>query len=53
MTNPLIPQYDSALGKAIAILRAGHRLPISLAAELVELGYDMPSLHTAHLNQKA
>lgn len=45
--------YDSAIGKAIALLRQGSRLPPSLAAELRDLGYDIPSLHTAHLNQKA
>lgn len=47
------PVYQSALGKAIGLLRAGNRLPISLTAELREQGYDIPSLHTAHLNQKA
>jgi len=45
--------YSSSLGRAIAILRAGNRLPPSLAIELIELGYDIPSLHNAHLNQKA
>jgi hypothetical protein len=50
MTTPV---YHSALGKAIALLRQGHRLSPSLTAELREDGYDIPSLHTAHLNQKA
>jgi len=45
--------YDSAIGQAIALLRQGQRLSPSLAAELREQGYDIPSLHTAHLNQKA
>ena len=45
--------YESPLGRAISILRAGNRLPPSLAIELIELGYDIPSLHTAHLNKKA
>ncbi len=45
--------YESPLGRAIAILRAGSRIPPTLAAELRELGYDLPSLHTAHLNKKA
>ena len=45
--------YTSPLGRAISILRAGNRLPPSLAIELIDLGYDIPSLHTAHLNKKA
>jgi hypothetical protein len=45
--------YESPLGRAIALLRAGNRLPPSLASDLRDQGYDIPSLHTAHLNQKA
>lgn len=45
--------FESPLGKAIALLRSGQRLPIALTAELREQGYDIPSLHTAHLNKKA
>jgi hypothetical protein len=45
--------YESPLGQAINLLRNGFRLPISLIAALREQGYDIPSLHTAHLNQKA
>jgi hypothetical protein len=45
--------YESPLGQAIALLRAGFRLPFSLINELRELGYDIPSLHDAHLNKKA
>lgn len=45
--------YESAIGKAIALLRNGQRLSPSLTAELRDQGYDIPSLHTAHLNQKA
>lgn len=48
-----MPTYESALGKAIALLRNGQRLSPSLTAELRDQGYDIPSLHTAHLNQKA
>ena len=48
-----MPPYESALGHAIELLRAGKRLPISLTAELREQGYDIPSLHDAHLNKKA
>lgn len=44
--------YVSAIGQAIALLRDGKRLPIPLTAELREQGYDIPSLHTAHLNRK-
>ena len=47
------PVYKSILGQAIALLRAGQRLPISMTNELREQGYDIPSLHTAHLNKKA
>lgn len=45
--------YESAIGQAIALLRDGKRLPISLTAELREQGYDIPSLCNAHLNKKA
>ena len=45
--------YESSLGRAIALLRAGHRLPPSLAADLRDQGFDIATLHTAHLNQKA
>lgn len=47
------PTYQSPIGKAIALLRAGCRLPAPLAAELREQGFDVPGLHAAHLNQKA
>lgn len=45
--------YESAIGRAIQILRSGGRLPASLAATLREQGYDLIGLHAAHLNQKA
>ena len=51
--NTTATTYDSAIGRAISLLRQGLRLPISLTTELREQGYDIPSLHTAHLNQKA
>lgn len=51
-TSEIHMNYESPIGRAIALLRAGKRLPISLTAELREQGYDIPSLHTAHLNQK-
>ena len=51
--NNTTTSYESDIGKAIALLRAGQRLPISLTTSLREQGYDIPSLHTAHLNQKA
>ena len=50
---PASPVYESSLGKAIGLLRAGTRIPHTLAADLREQGYDIPSLHTAHLNKKA
>lgn len=43
--------YESDIGRAIALLRAGKRLPISLTLALREQGYDIPSLHTAHFNK--
>lgn len=51
-THPMTT-YESSLGRAIAILRAGGRLPFSLIADLREQGYDIPSLHEAHLNKMA
>lgn len=53
MNTPAAPVYQSSLGQAIGLLRAGKRLPISLTNDLREQGYDIPSLHTAHLNKKA
>jgi hypothetical protein len=52
-TTRTAPAYESAIGRAIALLRSGQRISPALAAELREQGYDLPSLHTAHLNQKA
>lgn len=41
-------QYRSALGLAIAILNAGKRLPLHIAAELMREGYDVPALERRH-----
>lgn len=38
----------SALGLAIAILTAGKRLPLHIAAELMREGYDVPALERRH-----
>ena len=46
-----MPSYESAIGRAIALLNNGQRLSPVLTAELREQGYDIPSLHTAHLNK--
>ncbi len=39
---------QSALGRAIAIWSRGQRIPLTLAAELMEDGYDVPALERAH-----
>lgn len=36
--------FDSAIGKAINHLQHGRRVPYDLAVELMEDGYDLPSL---------
>ncbi len=45
--------YESALGKAIDLLRNGFSLPLPLRIQLREDGYDVLALTAAHLNQKA
>jgi hypothetical protein len=39
---------QSALGKAILIWQRGERIPMSLAAELMQDGYDLPGLERAY-----
>lgn len=41
--------YETTLAKAIAILRSGGRITRSMAAQLAEEGYDVPSLTNAYL----
>lgn len=40
--------FQSALGRAIAIWSQGRAIPMTLAAELMEQGYDVPALERAH-----
>lgn len=40
--------YDSALGRAIALWGMGRSISMALAAELIEQGYDLPSLEARH-----
>ena len=41
--------YYSALGKAIAYWRSGHIIPLSLAVELMDDGYDIGVLEARYL----
>lgn len=43
-------RFVSALGRAIAHWQSGRRIPMTLAAELMEQGYDVPALERKHLN---
>ena len=40
--------FQSALGRAIALWSQGKSIPLTLAAELMEQGYDLPTLERAH-----
>lgn len=42
--------HESALGRALAMWRAGKHIPLTLAAELMEEGFDVPTLERAHFN---
>lgn len=42
-------EYTSALGKAIALWTAGYPISLSLYAELVEQGYDVPALENHYM----
>lgn len=42
-------QYESALGRAIAQWRTGRPIPMTLAAELMQQGYDVPALEARHM----
>lgn len=37
-------QYETTLAQAISLLKAGRRITRSMAAQLIEEGYDLPSL---------
>jgi len=42
---------QSTIGKAIALLHQGIRLPHSMVHELREQGIDIPSFYSFHLNR--
>jgi len=42
--------YESALGQAIAVWQGGNPIPLTLFAELRELGFDVPALEARHFN---
>lgn len=44
-------QYESTLGRAIAMLREGHTLPFSVRRELVVEGFDPAALTSRYFNQ--
>lgn len=44
--------YESDLGKAIAIWRSGRFISLTLAARLMAEGYDIGALEQRHLNSK-
>ena len=48
LTDPDI--FESALGRAIAQWRTGRPIPLTLATELMDQGYDLPSLERNYLN---
>lgn len=39
---------QSALGQAIQLWSKGKRIPLTIAVELMEEGYDVPALERAH-----
>ena len=42
-------QYESALGRAIAQWRTGRPIPMTLAAELLQQGFDVAALEARHM----
>lgn len=44
-------KMQSTIGKAIALLNQGTRLPYSMIKELREDGIDIPSFHEFHLKK--
>ena len=42
--------FDSAIGKAIAHWQEGLPISMTLFAELVEQGYDVPALENQYMN---
>jgi len=44
--------FQSALGRAIALWSQGRHIPFTLAAELIEQGYDVGSLQRFHMRHR-
>lgn len=44
-------EFSSPLGKAIALWSQGKRISVSLAAMLMQEGYDVPALERRHLKR--
>lgn len=48
MKNTDTLEFQSALGRAIAIWSQGKNIPLNLAVALMEDGYDVPRLERIH-----
>ncbi|AVQ80731.1 hypothetical protein [Variovorax sp. PMC12] len=48
-TFPVPHEVRSPLDRAIGQWEAGNRIPLDLAVELMEEGYDLPTLKAQHL----
>lgn len=44
----LAEEYESALGRALRFWSRGQHIPMDLFSELVELGFDVPTLEAKH-----
>ena len=49
MMTDLQDTFDSAIGKAIAHWQEGLPIPMTLFAELVEQGFDVPTLENQYM----
>lgn len=49
-TPPTLPKpvYHSSIGRAVASLRAGQRIPRDTVQDLMDQGIDLPSLTARH-----
>jgi hypothetical protein len=50
--HPETTQFQSALGRAIALWSQGRRINLDIAAELIEQGYDLQSLERRHFKTR-
>lgn len=48
-TQTIEEQYTSTLGRSIAYWQSGSHIPLTLATELMEEGYDVGSLEAHHM----